>query len=66
LDLSDLRKFVPGSHHGILLVRLQTPDQQSLIERVHEVFQKHGIEDWNGCIVVVTELKVRVVRPTRK
>lgn len=66
LDFSDLRKFAPGSHNGILLVRLHAPDQQSLIERIHEVFQTRGNEDWMGCIVVVTELKVRVVRPSRK
>lgn len=26
LDFSDLREFAPGSHHGILLVRLRSPN----------------------------------------
>lgn len=25
LDFSDARKYVPGSHHGLLLVRLRRP-----------------------------------------
>lgn len=25
LDFSDARKYVPGSHHGLLLIRIQQP-----------------------------------------
>lgn len=42
LDFSDLRRFAPGTHHGILLVRLRSPDRQSLIRRIREVFQSLG------------------------
>src|SRR5437762_4256501 len=28
LDFSDLRQFAPGSHHGILLVRLRSPNRR--------------------------------------
>ena len=31
LDFSDLRQFQPGSHYGILLVRLPNPSRQSLM-----------------------------------
>src|SRR5690348_9235233 len=30
LDFSDLRRFAPGSHHGILLLRLRSPTRRSL------------------------------------
>jgi predicted nuclease of predicted toxin-antitoxin system len=40
LDFSDTRRFIPGSHFGILLVRLRSPDRQSLIARVADVFQQ--------------------------
>jgi len=63
LDFSDLRRFAPGTHCGILLVRLRSPDRQSLIRRVREVFEREGVSGWTGCFVVVTERKVRVVRP---
>ena len=63
LDFSDLRRFLPGTHCGILLVRLRSPDRQSLIGRVQEVFQKEDVSRWTGCFVVATERKLRVVRP---
>ena len=31
MDFSDSRKFAPGSHHGILLLRLRSPDRTSLV-----------------------------------
>jgi predicted nuclease of predicted toxin-antitoxin system len=38
LDFLDLRQFAPGSHHGILLVRLRSPNRRDLIERIGEMF----------------------------
>lgn len=63
LDFSDLRKFASGSHEGILLVRLRSPNRRDLVERVAELFQKENIVDWAGCFVVATERKIRIVRP---
>lgn len=63
LDFSDVRRFAPGTHCGILLVRLHSPDRQSLILRVAEIFRhKDDVKDWKGCFVVVTERKTRVIR----
>ena len=66
LDFSDLRKFAPGSHHGILLVRLRSPNRRDLIERVGELFQKENVSEWAGCFVVATERKIRVLKPESK
>jgi predicted nuclease of predicted toxin-antitoxin system len=66
LDFSDSRKFVPGSHHGILLLRLHSPNRRSLVGRVIEIFQKESVGDWAGCFVVATERKIRVLRPQGK
>jgi predicted nuclease of predicted toxin-antitoxin system len=66
LDFSDLRQFAPGSHHGILLVRLRSPNRRELIERVGELFQKENVGEWAGCFVVATERKIRVLKPGRK
>lgn len=63
LDFSDTRRFVPGSHQGILLVRLRSPNRQGLIDRIEEVFQTEDVAGWSGCLVVATERKVRVRRP---
>jgi predicted nuclease of predicted toxin-antitoxin system len=62
LDFSDVRRFVPGTHCGILLVRLHSPDRQALIRRISEIFRQEDVSDWEGCFVVVTERKTRVIR----
>jgi predicted nuclease of predicted toxin-antitoxin system len=66
LDFSDLRKFAPGSHCGVLLVRLHSPDRQSLLTRISELFRAENTSDWTGSFVVATERKVRVVKPQQK
>ena len=63
LDFSDARRFAPGSHHGILLVRLRTPSRRDLIERIGELFQQSSADDWAGCFIVASERKIRVLRP---
>ena len=63
LDFSDLRRFAPGTHHGILLARLRSSDRQSLIRRIREVFEHEEVSRWTGCFVVATEHKIRVVWP---
>src|SRR5271157_3094487 len=55
LDFSDSRRFAPGSHHGLLLVRLHSPSRRNLIERIGELFQQEKVSDWVGCFVVATE-----------
>ena len=65
LDFSDLRQFAPGSHHGILLLRLRSPNRSDLIERIGELFQKENVSEWAGCFVVATERKIRVLKPPR-
>ena len=63
LDFSDARRYVPGSHHGLLLVRLRRPGRAALFERVRQLFAVELVESWTGCLVVATEHKVRITRP---
>lgn len=63
LDFSDIRFFPPGSHHGILLLRLRTPGGRTLFERIGSIFLTESVEGWAGCFVVATERKIRVHRP---
>lgn len=62
LDFSDTRRFAPGTHHGIVLVRLHSPSRRQLIERVGEVFRSENVNAWKSCFIVVTDRKVRVRR----
>jgi len=63
LDFSDARRFVPGMHHGVLLVRLHNPSWRTLVARVSDVFAQEDVTRWVGCFVVATKSKVRVRRP---
>jgi len=63
LDFSDSRRFTPGTHHGVVLVRLHAPSRSRLVERLEEVFQREAVYDWARCFVVVTDQKIRVRRP---
>lgn len=66
LDFSDLRKFAPGSHHGILLVRLRSPSRGNLAERVLDLFLTENVAEWVGCFIVATERKIRRLNPPAK
>jgi predicted nuclease of predicted toxin-antitoxin system len=61
LDFSDIRQFAPGTHNGLLLVRLREPGANALLEAVNAVATE--MADWGGCFVVLTENKIRIKRP---
>lgn len=63
LDFSDIHQFAPGTHAGILLVRLRQPGRLALLRRVHQVFVTEDISTWAKCFVVLSDYKLRVVRP---
>jgi predicted nuclease of predicted toxin-antitoxin system len=65
LDFSDARRYAPGSHCGILLIRLRTPKRLALIRRIEEVFQQENVSQWERCLVLATESRVRVRRPVK-
>jgi len=63
LDFSDTRQFAPGTHPGLLLIRLREPGSQALLDAITAVAAE--LDGWAGCFVVLTENKVRVKRPKR-
>lgn len=62
LDFSDARNYSPGTHHGLLLVRLPQPGRKALVERVSTLFRTEAVETWKACLVSATPTKVRVRR----
>jgi predicted nuclease of predicted toxin-antitoxin system len=66
LDFSDLRRYTPGTHVGLLLVRLAQPGRDALVGRVVLLFTTEDVEIWKGCLVVATDHKMRVKRPWLK
>lgn len=63
LDFSDVRKFKPGTHCGIILLRLRRRGRVALSERIKSVFTSESVAHWERCFVVVTDHKVRVRMP---
>ena len=57
-----MRKYTPGTHAGLLLVRLARPGRDALLARVAMLFTTEPVEQWHGC-VVATDHKVRAKRP---
>ncbi len=63
LDFSDIRQFKPGTHCGLLLVRLARPGRNALVRRVHQLFAAEDTAAWPRCFIVATEVKLRIHRP---
>ena len=63
MDFSDVRRFRPGSHHGLVLVRLKKPGRRALTERVLTAFRSEDASTWERAFVVLTDSRTRVHRP---
>ena len=48
LDFSDVRRYQPGTHHGLLLLRLQAPGRNALLQRIHVLFSMGYRPDVRG------------------
>ena len=62
LDFSDARVFAPGTHAGILLVRLPDDEQWRAAEWVIRWLSRPDAGSWAGCFVVASPRKIRVLR----
>ena len=63
LDFSDVRRFKPGTHAGLLLVRLREPGAGALANRVREAIESEGLDSLARCFAVLTDNKLRVRKP---
>ena len=64
LDFSDINKYRPGTHAGMLLVRLREPGRLKLRKTVKDLFVDPSlVESWVGAFIVVSDHKLRVQRP---
>ena len=64
LNFSDVRLFVPGTHYGLLLVRLRQPGRNALRNRVRQLFETEAVDEWARSVVIATDTKLRI-RPPR-
>jgi predicted nuclease of predicted toxin-antitoxin system len=63
LGFGDERRYPPGAHRGVMVLRLSDDRSSAAAERLVAVLGTESVEAWAGCLVVVTDHKVRVRRP---
>ena len=61
--IGDLRRYPPGSHGGILVLRPTAQDPGSILALVQRLVNTNSIEELRNCVVVVEPRKVRIRRP---
>jgi hypothetical protein len=63
LDFSDLRQIHSGFPRRPTSRRFARPWRLALAAALREVFSSQAAADWQGCFIVITEKKLRVLRP---
>lgn len=63
LDFSDVRKYPPGTHAGIMILRVADDSRENLIRVVLQAFQVQETSAFARALVVVTDVKMRIRRP---
>jgi predicted nuclease of predicted toxin-antitoxin system len=63
LDFPDITSFLPGTHAGILLLRLKNPSRKALVAKLARILDEQAFEGWARCFVAATDSKIRISRP---
>ena len=63
LEFADLRKFIPGSHPGVVLFRPQSMGPLTVNHLIVEFVKETDLAALSGCVVVVDPTRVRIRRP---
>ena len=63
LDFADVRRFQPGSHPGILLLRPRTRGRDAVLEILRRIVGEHPLNTLAGCFVVADISHTRIRRP---
>lgn len=64
LDFSDVRRYKPGEHAGILLLRLHKEDKNRILSYLEWLLAHHDIAKWKGLVVIATDHKIRIRTPS--
>lgn len=64
LDFADVRRFSPGSHPGILLLRPRSRSRDAVLEILKQVVREHPLDTLKGCFAVADVSHTRIRRPS--
>lgn len=62
LDFSDIRRFPPGTHPGILLLRAKDHSKAAVLHVLERVIREHPLQTLVGCLAVADERRTRIRR----
>ena len=65
LDFADVRRYQPGSHHGILLLRTRSRGRRAVLQILQRVLSEQLLDNLSGCLAVADEVHTRIRRPPR-
>ena len=57
LDFADVRRFMPGSHHGVLILRVRAAGAAALFDRITRIFRFEATERSAGKTVIASDRK---------
>ena len=63
LGFSDVRRYAPGTHPGILLLRPRRKGRNAVSNVLRRVLTEQRLETLAGCLAVADESRTRVRRP---
>lgn len=66
LGFSDVRRYAPGTHPGILLLRPRRKGRNAVSHVLRRVLTERRVETLAGCLAVADESRTRVRRPSAK
>ena len=66
LDFADIRRYKPGSHPGILLLRTRSRSSAAVQKVLVRVLKERRFESLSGCLAVADETLTRVRRPSNE
>jgi predicted nuclease of predicted toxin-antitoxin system len=61
----DVRRYPPGSHHGILLLRPGTAFPKGIVDFIEQVLDTVSLEELDRCVTVATANGIRIRRPPK-
>ncbi len=63
LDFADVRRFSPGAHPGMLLLRPRNRGRDAVLEILQRVVGEQSLDTLAGCFVVADINHTRIRRP---
>lgn len=62
VGFGDVRVYPPGSHHGVVLLRLADQRPDITLDVLRRFLAEYALDDLDGALVVVSDDRVRIRR----